>query len=297
MNLRAPNYTQIPNEILDRSADMTPAEFKVIIEICRRTFGWQKDRDVITLSQLEDATGLTRPTVQAAITSAMERHWLDREQVGKQMYSYWLVLTDNGPVNTSYKPVNSVNQLPVNSVNQPVNTVNQLTEITGNRSLPVPVNSVVRFDPKPVNSVYTQKKDLKKLKENDDDDGGDSRGEIETSLRRAGLDGTQITTIMLACGQQLTLDYLNHWHAAILHPPKAIRNPRGLMITRLSQGDLTLPVNGQGPPPTAQDDADKFAALAATYGTRCEHCFGTIRPEWDGHCPRCEPEQFEEQAS
>ncbi len=54
-----PNSTQIPDVILDRwMAELSGAEFKVLLYIARRTYGFGKDHDTISLSQI--AHGLTR---------------------------------------------------------------------------------------------------------------------------------------------------------------------------------------------------------------------------------------------
>jgi len=58
--ITAPNVTQVPNIILDKwMGILTPAEFKVLIFICRKTFGWHKKSDKISLSQIMEATSLS----------------------------------------------------------------------------------------------------------------------------------------------------------------------------------------------------------------------------------------------
>jgi len=50
---RSPRYTQVPDEAFDElMAALTPAEFKVMMYIIRRTFGFKKDSDAISLSQI-----------------------------------------------------------------------------------------------------------------------------------------------------------------------------------------------------------------------------------------------------
>lgn len=54
-----PNSTQVPDVILDHwMAELSGAEFKVLLYIARRTYGFGKDRDAISLSQI--AGGLKR---------------------------------------------------------------------------------------------------------------------------------------------------------------------------------------------------------------------------------------------
>lgn len=144
-----PNFTQIPNEILDKMADMTPAEFKVLMAICRKTFGWQKERDVISLSQLEELTGLSRTAVQAGIMAAIKRGMLERTKAGTQSFSYHLLVASDY----------------------------QSTQTTSSKNGTEPVASSYQ---ELVASDYTQKKDLNKKHS-----GGDTRARATTSQREA----------------------------------------------------------------------------------------------------------------
>jgi phage replication O-like protein O len=137
MTIQPPNYTQVPNAIFDRMHEMTPAEFMVLSAICRKTFGWQKSEDVISLSQLQKMTGLSRTAVQDGIMAGMDRGMLERRQVGSQSFSYHLLVASDY----------------------------QSTQTTSSGNGPVPVASDYQ---ELVASDYSQKKDLKKLKENVD---------------------------------------------------------------------------------------------------------------------------------
>src|SRR5215813_9116496 len=64
-----PNCTQTPNAILDKLMPiLSPAQFKLIMAICRKTYGWHKRSDDISLSQLEAMTGMSRQTIIDAST-------------------------------------------------------------------------------------------------------------------------------------------------------------------------------------------------------------------------------------
>lgn len=76
----SPNHTQIPNDYLDLlMAHLSGAEWKCLCYISRRTFGFQKKADMISLSQFENGimtrddkvldygTGLSRPTIIEAL--------------------------------------------------------------------------------------------------------------------------------------------------------------------------------------------------------------------------------------
>lgn len=76
-SIPAPNYTQTPNVIFDLMADkdahLTEAELRVILVIARKTFGWHKKRDKISLSQLEQLTAMSRTSVIAGLDAAIAR--------------------------------------------------------------------------------------------------------------------------------------------------------------------------------------------------------------------------------
>ncbi len=56
--MKQPNFTQVPNEIIDLMPQLSGSEFKVLVAICRKTIGWHKTHDAISLSQLHKMTGL-----------------------------------------------------------------------------------------------------------------------------------------------------------------------------------------------------------------------------------------------
>lgn len=83
-----PNTTQVPNHFLDFIASgLKPGELRVALYIIRRTYGFQKEQDYVSLSQLtrgivrrdgtrqDTGTGLTRASVVAAV-EGLERRGL-----------------------------------------------------------------------------------------------------------------------------------------------------------------------------------------------------------------------------
>lgn len=76
-----PNYTQMPNAILDNMASMTMPEFCVVTAICRQTFGWHRKSEKISVSQLQAMTGLSRHAVLDGIDAAIAHGWIDAGDV------------------------------------------------------------------------------------------------------------------------------------------------------------------------------------------------------------------------
>lgn len=88
---QAPNYFQVPIAWYALLATIKNAsELKVTLAVFRRTFGWHKRGDTISLSQLQKETGLTRHAVLDGITAALDRGTITRRESGKS----WEYLVD-----------------------------------------------------------------------------------------------------------------------------------------------------------------------------------------------------------
>lgn len=97
MAIQPPNYTQIPNIILDHWLPILGhAELKVLMAICRKTFGWHKATDQISASQLEKLTGLKEYHVRKSAKSLMEKGMIIKKvhgDNGNQVTYYQIVIT------------------------------------------------------------------------------------------------------------------------------------------------------------------------------------------------------------
>src|SRR4029078_3357277 len=83
---RFPNTTPVPDELFDELlADLSGAELKVLLYICRRTFGFKKESDTISISQMTDGiqkkdgnqldrgAGVSKDSVARAVKSLEEK--------------------------------------------------------------------------------------------------------------------------------------------------------------------------------------------------------------------------------
>lgn len=112
-----PNYTQAPNTFFDVVMPQidTLTEMKVTLAVIRQTKGYHRDEDMLSLSRLQELTGLSRPAVIDGIERSLKRGSIVRRKVG-QSYKYRLKVVNN--VNQSSAPA-SKQPLPevVNNVN------------------------------------------------------------------------------------------------------------------------------------------------------------------------------------
>jgi len=86
----APNYTQFPNVLIELMPEMNGAELKVTLAIARKTFGWHKEKDKISLTQLQKLTGLSRQSVLDGLSAGIERGTIVRGDETPDGYEYSL---------------------------------------------------------------------------------------------------------------------------------------------------------------------------------------------------------------
>jgi phage replication O-like protein O len=83
-----PNHTQTPNSFFDESLRTITSlpELKVVLAVIRKTHGWQKTQDKISMSQLEQLTGLKHQSVQRGIELALRDGFIEREASGQSFF-------------------------------------------------------------------------------------------------------------------------------------------------------------------------------------------------------------------
>lgn len=81
----APNHTQTPNDLFDKYMMlMGESELKVTLAIIRKTLGFHKKSDPISLTQLQKATGLSRQGCIDGAEAAIKRGLVRRIGLGKR---------------------------------------------------------------------------------------------------------------------------------------------------------------------------------------------------------------------
>lgn len=113
-----PNYTQVPNVILDNIFEFTHTEFKIIMLICRQTFGWRRDYHHISFSFLQEGCGLCRESVNNALVTLLSKNILVRQESGNS-FKYGLNVSDIGSANELVRETDqSVKRTDIGSANE-----------------------------------------------------------------------------------------------------------------------------------------------------------------------------------
>jgi len=111
------NFTTVPNIILDvMMAEISNAELRVLLALVRKTYGWQKQADKVSLSQLQSLTGMTRKSVIAGI-AGLEQHGVVTCERGTNggcnYYTVRVKKTDEGSIpSTLGESLGSISSIP-----------------------------------------------------------------------------------------------------------------------------------------------------------------------------------------
>lgn len=100
-------HTRIANELLDAivSFDFSKRQYKVVLFVLRKTYGWNKKADVMSLSQIMEGTGLDRANCSRTMAELSDMKVLLKQQqyAGNlvefnKKYKQWVGLPNQQPV-------------------------------------------------------------------------------------------------------------------------------------------------------------------------------------------------------
>lgn len=110
-----PNYTQVPNIILDRLQNFSKPVLKVLLLVCRQTFGWQRTQAILSLTFIENGTGLSRQSVVDALEELVQCTLLKKTPSGRT-FIYELVIDDECEILIDKSRVGLVQETEPNSL-------------------------------------------------------------------------------------------------------------------------------------------------------------------------------------
>lgn len=181
----------------DALACLKPGEFSIFYFIYRKTIGWNKYVDRISLTQFMKDTGLSRPTVVANLDSLEENKWIyvmrEETEGGLPFHQY--------------------------ALGKRVYITEWLKNLTSKETLPVVVKKLNQKKPKVVKKLYPQKIVLKE-KERE----GDLLSNKQDRILENGMMWSELlaigNTIMIGAFDQLSFGNNADWMRYIETQPK-----------------------------------------------------------------------------
>jgi len=102
-----PNSFQTPNILIDEIAPkLKEGELRVILYMMRKTFGWNKNWEHLTLEMIETGTGMKRKATSNGIKGLIRLGYIEKIQTGpvNHLESYYRIVISRGSNNVSEYP-------------------------------------------------------------------------------------------------------------------------------------------------------------------------------------------------
>jgi hypothetical protein len=84
MKFEKQTYTQVPNSLFKVMTEMDECELKVVLLICRYTFGYHRDEIKLSTRRIADEIGMNTASVQKGADAAIERGLIEKEIDGNK---------------------------------------------------------------------------------------------------------------------------------------------------------------------------------------------------------------------
>jgi len=88
-------YTQIPNSLFKIMGDMDECELKVVLLICRLTFGYQRDEAKISTRKIAESIGMNTASVDKGGDAAVKRGLLEKIIDGNKTTIWRTIVSDS----------------------------------------------------------------------------------------------------------------------------------------------------------------------------------------------------------
>lgn len=98
-------YTQVPNSLFEIMSDMDECELKVVLYICRYTFGYHREAVTISTRKMADAIGMNTASVQKGAELAEKRGLIERITNGQSTTEWRAIVASVSNSDTPSKEV------------------------------------------------------------------------------------------------------------------------------------------------------------------------------------------------
>lgn len=163
MAFNTPNFTQVPNELFDiYMRDLTDVELRIIMLIIRKTKGWNKEIDTISISQFMKFTGKSNRAIIDCCNSLVDKNLIYRKTVVTnkiKTHQYGLLVSeDSSQQESSSSEDNS--QVVVNSVHGKVQKSSEDSSHTKESNINKNINKKgANAQPKKVHPLFIPTRD------------------------------------------------------------------------------------------------------------------------------------------
>jgi hypothetical protein len=106
MKFEKQTYTQTPNSLFLAMKDMDECELKVVMLICRYTFGYHRDEVKLSTRRIADEIGMNTASVQKGADLAIERGLIEKVIDGNKTTTWRALVSDSEIESPMYQKLN-----------------------------------------------------------------------------------------------------------------------------------------------------------------------------------------------
>jgi phage replication O-like protein O len=147
MSLSRLNFTQVHNEFIDEYMQkISPRATVLFLAISRKTIGWHKESDAISLSQLKEMTGMSKPTVLKGIEELIQAGLINqlKGSQGRNNTSVYDINFEKGKNSLPDEEIKGKDSLPIEE-EKGKNSL-PINDIKGKDSLPTKESNIKKED-------------------------------------------------------------------------------------------------------------------------------------------------------
>ena len=133
-----PNYTQVPNVLFDKIMEnLTGAELKVMLCLCRKIFGWHKEKDKISISQIIKMTGLGKTQIIKSLKTLEKMNLVMSIKEFGRTTEYSLIIEESEPVQKVNRTSSESEQVLAQTGSESEHTKESIKETKQNKEDPM----------------------------------------------------------------------------------------------------------------------------------------------------------------
>lgn len=115
----AQTYTQVPNSLFAIMHDMEESELKVVLLICRYTFGYHRDEIRLSIRRIAREIGMSKNSAERGAEAALKRGLIERVSEGRTTTTWRALVQETVPVIDPVPTVSTTGAVPA-QLSQPV---------------------------------------------------------------------------------------------------------------------------------------------------------------------------------
>ena len=138
-------YTQTPNSLFEAMKDMDECELKVVLYICRMTFGYHRDEIKVSTRKIAEAIGMNTASVDKGADAAVARGLVERVVDGNKTTLWRALVSDSISESPAIQKLNRHDSDNESLLGVKESNKEKITVIAANAAKPDLVDGIIKY--------------------------------------------------------------------------------------------------------------------------------------------------------